>query len=477
MPPTLETPLVSPGGSPSRSQYELPRYDYRGGRIAYRWARSLFFVSLFILNNLAWTYLYTRGEPGSVSRFLESKTNDDVVSPAHSSFGQKPTHNHQVVTPRPETIQIIMVMIGNDSATEGTMTIKSALMHTSRPLAFHLICSDEAIPIIKKKLQLFSRPAYPLDVSFYPVSLDAIQARAGRAGVGTKYSAGWGGLVKVFMHELLPSVERAIFIDTDMLFVLDPVLLWNTFSTLKRNQMVAFPTLGPKSDSSRICTCVMLLNLATMRDVKRPFMSSTLVPGWSRSAISSNAFNLTLSGDGMIESADRSKRVKFDPMDPLYGDQGLYHVIWTHFPELFAHLSLRWDVTHCRQGYGLQLGKWHEPGGEEVSETDQVKAQFYMEEAPEKFEQLLPGILHFNCQNRPIVWDFEENYVENTWASMITMITRYKWIWLNRGDGSAAIKVQVMKDIRFEDERIAEEERRSRMALEEGVGDRRESRG
>ncbi|KAG9089212.1 hypothetical protein FS749_001527 [Ceratobasidium sp. UAMH 11750] len=470
--PTLETPLVSPGGSPSRSQYDFPRHDYRGGRIASRWTRSVFFVSLFILNNLAWTYMYTRGGPNSVSHFLESKTND-VVSPAHSSFGQKPAHNHQAVAPRPETIQIIMVMIGNDSATEGAMTIKSALMHTSRPLAFHLICSDEAVPIIRKKLQLFSRPAYSLDVSFYPVSLDAIKARAGRAGVGTKYSAGWGGLVKVFMHELLPSVERAIFVDTDMLFVLDPVLLWNTFSTLKRNQMVAFPTLGPKSDSSRICTCVMLLDLAMMRDVKRPFMSSTLVPGWSRNAISSHAFNLALSGDGTIESADRSQRVKFDPMDPLYGDQGLYHVIWAHFPELFAHLSLRWDVTHCRKGYGLQLGKWHESGGEEMSETDQIKAQFYMEEAPEKFEQLLPGILHFNCQNRPIVWDFGENYVENTWASMITMITRYKWIWLNRGDGSATIKVHVVKDVRFEDERIADEERRSRMALEEGAGVRR----
>ncbi|KAG8683773.1 hypothetical protein FRC09_015857, partial [Ceratobasidium sp. 395] len=316
---------MSPDGSPSGSQYGLPRRDYRGGRIASRWARTLFFVSLFILNNLAWTYLYTRGESSSVSHFLQSNNHTDIISPAHSTFGQKPTHpSHSTIT-QLEAIQIIMVMIGSESATEGTMTIKSALMHTSRPLAFHLICSEDAVPTIKKKLELFSRPAYPLDVSFYPVSLDAIKARAGRAGVGTKYSAGWGGLVKVFMHELLPNVERAIFVDTDMLFVVDPVLLWNTFSTLKPDQIVAFPTLGPKSDSSRICTCVMLLDLAAMRNVERPFMSSSLVPTWSRNALSSRAFSLALSGDGMIESADRSQRVKFDPMDPLYGDQGIYH--------------------------------------------------------------------------------------------------------------------------------------------------------
>jgi hypothetical protein len=196
------------------------------------------------------------------------------------------------------------------------------------------------------------------------------------------------------MHELLPSVKRAIFVDTDMLFVVDPFLLWNTFSTLRPNQMIAFPTLGPNSDSSRICTCVMLLDLAAMRNAKRPFMSSSLVPSWSQDALSTKAFKMALSGDGMIQSAERTKLVKFDPMSPLYGDQGIYHVIWTHFPDLFAHLSLRWDVTHCRKGYGLQLGRWHESGGEEMSETEQVRSQFYMEGAPEKFEQLLPGILH-----------------------------------------------------------------------------------
>lgn len=158
--------------------------------------------------------------------------------------------------------------------------------------------------------------------------------------------------------------------------------------------MIAFPTLGPKSDASRICTCVMLLDLAAMRSPKSPFMSSTLLPSWSKNGLSSKAFELALRGGGMIPTAERSKLVKFNPMNPLYGDQGIYHIIWTHFPELFAHLSLRWDVTHCRGGYGLKLGRWHEAGGEEMSETDQVRSQFFMEEAPEKYNQLLPGILH-----------------------------------------------------------------------------------
>lgn len=478
MPSSYETPLISPeSGSPSR--YDLPRHDYRSSGRVFRWSRTLIFAALIILNNVAWSYFYTQGAPESLARFTQTQdVTPAAVSPSNGKLGHKPSNSrpsHHVAS-RPETIEIIMVMIGADSATEGAMAIKSALMHTSRPLSFRLVCSDDAVPIIKHKLSLFSRPAYAVDVAFYPMSLDAIKARADRAGVGTKYFAGMGGLVKVFLHELLPGVDRAIFVDTDMLFVVDPVLLWNTFSTMKPEQMIAFPTLGPKSDASRICTCVMLLDLAAMRNYKRPFMSSTLLPSWSKNGLSGKAFELTLKGDGMVPTASRTEFIKFDPMNPLYGDQGIYHVIWTHFPEYFAHLSLRWDVTHCRKGYGLKLGRWHEDGGEEMSETDQIKSQFYMEEAPEKYEQMLPGILHFNCQNKPIVWDFDENYVENTWSSMITMITRYKWIWLNRGDGSASVRSLVVENVRFEDERAAEDERLSRLALEEGVGRRKKAR-
>ncbi|CAE7226661.1 unnamed protein product [Rhizoctonia solani] len=482
MPSTSDTPLMASGSSsPSTSPYDLPggRSEYRSSPWSHRWSRPLVFIALLILNNLAWSYLYTQSGPSSLAPYSHSQVQQqDVVPIAHSSPGHKTSkQNHASLAPRLETIEISMVMIGADSATEGAMTIKSAIMHSSRPLSFRLVCSDDAVPIIKHKLSLFNRPAYSVDVAFYPISLDAIKARADRAGVGTKYFAGMGGLVKVFLHELLPGVDRAIFVDTDMLFVVDPVLLWNIFSTLKPGQIIAFPTLGPKSDASRICTCVMLLNLSAMRDYKRPFMSSTLLPSWSKNGISGKAFERALSGDGLIPDADRTKFLKFNPKEPLFGDQGIYHIIWTHFPELFAHLSLRWDITHCRNGYGLKLGRWQDEGGEELSETDQIKSQLYTEEAPEKHGQLLPGILHFNCQGKPIVWEFDENHVENTWSSMITTVTRYKWIWLNRGDGSAILRNTVIQNVRFGDERAAEEERLSRLALEEGgVGKRNKAR-
>lgn len=42
-----------------------------------------------------------------------------------------------------------------------------------------------------------------------------------------------------------------------MLFLVDPALLWREFKGMNEDQMIAFPTLGPKSHSGWICTCVM----------------------------------------------------------------------------------------------------------------------------------------------------------------------------------------------------------------------------
>jgi hypothetical protein len=187
------------------------------------------------------------------------------------------------------------------------------------------------------------------------MTTQSIKTRAARAGVGSSYEAGVGGLVKTFIHEVLYDVERAIFVDTDMLFLVDPALLWREFATMNDDQMVSFPTLGPKSHSGWICTCVMcvftihirhyshrctsrLLNLKAMRE--RMFMPSTLLPTQSVNALGTpNTWNNT----------------DTDPYNPDYGDQGLYWAIWQIYPQHFKHLSISWDTTHCRYSYGCPI--------------------------------------------------------------------------------------------------------------------------
>lgn len=58
-----------------------------------------------------------------------------------------------------EPVVFAMVMYGSRSATEGLLALKSAFMYVSRPVEFHIICSPNAVPIIRNKLQLFSRYA------------------------------------------------------------------------------------------------------------------------------------------------------------------------------------------------------------------------------------------------------------------------------------------------------------------------------
>jgi len=104
------------------------------------------------------------------------------------------------------------------------------------------------------------RPAYSVSVRYYPTSESSIRDRARRAGVASKHNAGYGGLVKTFLHEVLHDVKRVIYLDTDMLFLVDPYLLWRDFERYwdqSRDFMVAFPTLGERSTSDVVCTCIM----------------------------------------------------------------------------------------------------------------------------------------------------------------------------------------------------------------------------
>ncbi len=148
--------------------------------------------------------------------------------------------------PPPEPIVITLVLMGESFAHEGSVAIKSAIMHTSRPLHFHLICTQDNIPYLEKKFTLFTRPAYDIQVSnlnsslyalmwrrdsqvtYYPLTSERVRERGHRAGIGEN----WSALTKVFMHELLVDINKTIYIDTDMIFLVDPLELVRMSSPL-----------------------------------------------------------------------------------------------------------------------------------------------------------------------------------------------------------------------------------------------------
>lgn len=347
-----------------------------------------------------------------------------------------------------EPVVLTMVLMGAAVAREGLVTIKSALMHASRPLVFHLICSEDAVPVVESRIALIKRPYYSLDVVYHVLTVDRVRQRLERARVGTN----WPLLTKVLIHEILADVKRAAYVDTDMIFVVDPAQLWDTFPTLGKDVLISFPTLGNESHAGQICTCVMLMELARMRNPDVLLIPSTRLPDvsdWLSEPVAA------AKKDGIRSIFNKpDERMPFDPMDLLFGDQGLYYVLWLYRPYLFDRLSLRWDVTGCRESYGLRMGHFKEgEHPEDMSEVEQLAKQGYNSATDEGL--LFPGILHFNCQPEAgsNVWEWHENHEpQKTWAPIVSSTVLYKWIWLNRGDGSAKVTSRKVVGVTWLDE-------------------------
>jgi hypothetical protein len=111
-----------------------------------------------------------------------------------------------------------------------------------------------------------------------------------------------GYLFQLFLHEILPeSVTKAIFIDSDALWLSDPactfsqrclvtdvLVLWTQFELWDANQLIGAPT-HPEWDPAfgrqppveewrgamALCSCVLMLNLKRMVSV---IFSSLIIP-------------------------------------------------------------------------------------------------------------------------------------------------------------------------------------------------------
>ncbi|EJU01805.1 hypothetical protein DACRYDRAFT_116245 [Dacryopinax primogenitus] len=346
----------------------------------------------------------------------------------------------------PPTIEFALVIMGESAAVEAVTMIKGILMHISTPVHLHIVCDEAAMYYIDDRLTLVHRPAYDIHVSYNLLSSSQIWARGARAGIGSTYHAGAGGLAKVFLHEILTETKRAIFIDIDTLFTVDPLLLWKEFDKFKPGQVFALPTLGPGSDELTVCSCSLLLDLEAMRD-RFQWVASDLRPQASRTDV---AYSSLMSAG-------------LDPHNPPFGDQGVYYAIWRARPELAGHLGLSWDVSHCRNHWGFAL----DDGDDEMTEEEQVRrrgermwdVERRMADAPERWP-IFPGILHFNCiDNAANSFTYSDIVDFPTWGPVVQVATQYKWTWLNRGDGSAKVDRVMYEDVRFADERWPEGER------------------
>lgn len=69
--------------------------------------------------------------------------------------------------------------------------MQTAIMYTSRPLEFHIICDDSAQAYLEKRLALLTHPLHSVLVRFYRLSREQMNGRIEREGaIYTDHAAG-----------------------------------------------------------------------------------------------------------------------------------------------------------------------------------------------------------------------------------------------------------------------------------------------
>ncbi|KAF8270377.1 hypothetical protein EI94DRAFT_1571478 [Lactarius quietus] len=348
-------------------------------------------------------------------------------------------------------------MYSESSAKEGAVLLKSALMYTSRPLHFHIICDEAARIYLESRLRLLTHTVHSVVVRFYQLSFQSMQGRVSREGaINTDHSAGMPGLMKLFLHELLPDhVERAIYVDTDAFFLTDPALLWEEFSRWDSGVSISMPSHPNQNNpewhnASRICSCIMLLHLGKLRAER--LMDSSIYradhSGLFPSALSPPTFEALFGPPGPNGQYQ----------NVALGDQGYWWAIVSNREDLFRPLIYDWEVSSCLLDmYYTGLGH------DDISEDEEARTMIHIWGTPYDGQAILPKLLHFNCLHNTDVyynwagWSDPEDSLTKRWKPAVEYHVGFKWLWLNRGDAGSTVDIQVVIDPLFADQRFAAE--------------------
>jgi len=376
------------------------------------------------------------------------------LSHPHPSTATK----NETSEPRPsfefetEPVVFSLIMWSEDAASEGALLLKTILMYSTRPSDFHIICDDNAERLLRSRLDLVQNPLHHVRVWFYKPTWQSMLDRVEREGsIKTDHSAGLPGLMKLFIHEILPpTVKKSIYIDTDALFIANPALLWDSFISLRPSTAIVMAS-HPDQDSpewhhaSRICSCVMLLDLEKLRHMR--LMDSSIYREYDNfPALSPEAFKAKY---GLPKPHGRYDNVRL-------GDQGYWWAVVDHRPDLFEPLSYDFEVTSCLlDTYLAGLGN------ELITIEEELGHQIHTKDTPQEGVAVLPKLLHFNClHGTPIYmewsgWSDSSNPLTVRWGSAVQYHSGYKWIWLNQGrpdNSKQRIEITSLPSVIFADE-------------------------
>ncbi|KAF8876039.1 hypothetical protein CPB84DRAFT_1796191 [Gymnopilus junonius] len=399
--------------------------------VAFSLALFLFARQTYSSTDVLTQHLRPPSEPAAISH-----TNFDSSSPTVINAGP---------------IIFTFIIWSESSAVEGALLLKTILLYSSRPSDIHIICDSDAENILRHRFSLVQHPLHRVRVWFYKPSWQAMLDRIEREGsIQTDHSAGLPGLMKLFIHEIVPpTVKKSIYIDTDALFVSDPALLWDVFNSLHSSTAIV---MGSHPDqeapewhhASKICSCVMLLDLEKLRSLR--LMDSSIYRDLGGiQALSPPAFRAKYGLPGG-DVTGRYNNVRL-------GDQGYWWAIVDYYPNIFEPLSYDFEVTSCLlDTYLTGLGNELVPMEQELS------YQIHVQGTPQEGKVVLPKLLHFNCLHGTDVymewsgWSDPTNGLTIRWGAALAYHKGFKWIWLNQGKAEDNLQILTVHDVVFADQ-------------------------
>lgn len=221
--------------------------------------------------------------------------------------------------------------------------------------------------------------------NIHPIPVRYIQNGAQNLGINITHHAGAAGFAKLFLFQILWNVERAIYLDVDMMFAEDIGMLWKYYEEMEEDEdLLLFmgdnhPTAyGPRARYP-FCSCQLIMHLERMRRQ-----------------------NLTRL---VMEAFGEQKAMEIWGFRP--GDQWVFTMMCMNNPEKCRTLPKIWNVSGCSKPRFLGLN---------ARDRDQNGTCW--------------RTLHFNCMG---VRDNRYYALVNTdWEDMRNYVKGLPWRSLNR---------------------------------------------
>ena len=148
---------------------------------------------------------------------------------------------------------------------------------------------------------------------------------------------------------VLQDIDRAILMDTDMIFLEDPARLWDEFDA--QQWLYKMPIHSMRKGSGFICSCVVLLKMDQIRH-------SNIFPTLMEEALLSQP---TWEENGLYKTP--------------HGDQGLYFAMMLQDKQnLFAALPPKWAKCPCKVCHHMLVRRHQRRRGLNLSSRSQHRS-------------------------------------------------------------------------------------------------------